>query len=289
MKIMIAGSKGQLGKEMTRQLHAMDKHELVQCDIGELDITDIEMVASFCRRVRPNLIINCAAYTAVDKCEEVIEEAYKANTIGPRNLAIAAESIGAKLVHISTDYVYDGNGLLDKHGKLRPYDEFDHPTPQTVYGKTKTEGENFVRQFCSRHFIIRTAWLYGDGNNFVKTMLSLSQSHDTVRVVNDQTGSPTSTYELAKAIMSLIETENYGTFHGTCEGQCTWYEFTKEIFRLGGIKTEVTPCTTEEFPRPAKRPAYSVLDNHMFRLTNGHEFSDWQSALERYMRENELL
>lgn len=285
MKVMITGSKGQLGKELVNQLSCMDV-DIIPCDIEELDITTFEDVQAFIAGTSPSVVINCAAYTAVDKCEEELELAYRVNAIGPRNLAIAAEKIGAKLIHISTDYVFDGEGNLDKKGDLRPYNEYDLIDPQSVYGKTKAEGEAYVKQFCSRHFIIRTAWLYGDGANFVKTMLSLSEKYDTLKVVDDQVGSPTSTYELAKAIISLMDTEYYGTYHGTCEGQCSWYDFTKKIFELKGITSTVNPCTSEEYPRPAKRPHYSVLDNFMFRLNNGHVFAGWEEAIEKYLAES---
>lgn len=179
-------------------------------------------------------------------------------------------------MHISTDYVFEGNGT-------RPYTEFDEVHPISAYGKTKLEGELFVKQFANRFFIIRTAWLYGDGNNFVKTMLRLAESHDEVSVVKDQFGSPTSTKELARVMHLLEPTDNYGLFHGTCEGSCSWADFAAEIFRLSGKKTKVNYITTEEYGSATKRPAYSVLDNYMLRLTTDYQMADWQTAIHDYL------
>lgn len=277
-KIIVAGCNGQLGRAVNK-LYANDGHyELVNTDVGELDITDIDEVMSFAREVKPYAIVNCAAHTGVDACETEADKAYRINAIGARNLSIAATETDAKLIHISTDYVFDGKGT-------RPYTEFDAVGPQGMYGRTKLAGENFVRQFADRYFIIRTAWLYGDGKNFVKTMLRLSETNDKVRVVKDQVGSPTSAEELAKAIAYLLPTENYGLFHGTCEGDCSWAEFTEEIFRLAGKKTVVEAITTEEFGAKAPRPAYSILENYMFKLTSDFMFADWHDAIAKYMKE----
>ena len=277
-KIIVTGCNGQLGRAVNK-LYANDgRYELVNTDVGELDITNIDEVMSFVREVKPYAIINCAAHTGVDACETEEDKAYKINAIGPRNLSIAATETNAKLIHISTDYVFDGKGT-------RPYTEFDAVGPQGMYGRTKLAGENFVRQFADRYFIIRTAWLYGDGKNFVKTMLRLSETNDKVRVVKDQVGSPTSAEELAKAIAFLLPTENYGLFHGTCEGDCSWAEFTEEIFRLAGKKTVVEAITTEEFGAKAPRPAYSILENYMFKLTSDFMFADWHDAIAKYMKE----
>lgn len=277
-KIIVTGCNGQLGRAINQLYGKNEQYELVNTDVGELDITNIDEVMKFAREIKPYAIINCAAHTAVDACESEADKAYKINAIGPRNLSIAATETGAKLMHISTDYVFDGKGT-------RPYTEFDAVGPQGMYGKTKLVGENFVKEFADRYFIIRTAWLYGDGKNFVKTMLRLSETNDKVRVVKDQVGSPTSTEELAKAIAYLLPTENYGLFHGTCEGDCSWADFTKEIFRLADKKTIVEPITTEEFGAAAPRPAYSILENYMFKLTSDFMFSDWHEAIARYMRE----
>lgn len=232
---------------------------------------------SFVREIRPDAIINCAAHTNVDKCETDIDNAYKINAVGPRNLSIAAAQTGAKLMHVSTDYVFPGT-------QNRALTEFDVVGPTSMYGKTKLAGENFVRDFGDKYFIIRTAWLYGDGRNFVKTMLRLAEEHREVGVVKDQYGTPTSAAELAKAIKYLLPTENYGLFHGTCEGSCSWADFASEIFRLAGKNTKVNYITTEEFASPTKRPAYSILDNYMLRLTTDFTFASWQDAIAEYMK-----
>lgn len=277
-KIMITGCNGQLGRAMNIALKDLQDIEIINTDVAELDITNIEKVQDFVKELKPEIIVNCAAYTAVDKAESDWDLAYKINAIGPRNLSIAATDMNAKLVHISTDYVFDGTAT-------KPYVEFDAPNPQGAYGKTKLAGEKFVEQFANRYFIFRTAWLYGDGKNFVKTMLRLSETNDAVKVVCDQVGSPTSAKELANAIVSQMFTDNYGLFHATCEGDCSWADFTKEIFRLANKKTQVIPITAAEYGAAAPRPAYSILDNYMLRLTSDYRFKDWHDAIEEYLKE----
>ena len=285
-KILVTGCNGQLGRAINKE-YAADDVEFINTDVVEgegvvsLDITDVDAVLKLVRAEKPDVIINCAAHTNVDKCEEQWDLAYKINAIGPRNLSIAATEADAKMIHVSTDYVFEGNGT-------RPYTEFDAPNPVSAYGKTKLEGENFVKEFAKKHFILRTAWLYGDGKNFVKTMLALAENHDELNVVCDQVGTPTSAVELAKMIHYLEGTENYGTFHATCEGDTNWADFTDEIFRLAGKSTKVDHITTEEYvkdnPASANRPAYSILDNFMFRLTGDFRFADWHDAIEEYIR-----
>ncbi len=274
-KILVTGCDGQLGRALNEE-YAKDQAELVNTDVRELDITNIDALMCFVRREKPDVIMNCAAMTAVDLCESEFEKAFRINAVGPRNLAIAAREIGAKLFQISTDYVFSGDAD-------RPYVETDMPDPQSVYGSTKLAGEQLVKDFADRYFIIRTAWLYGDGKNFVKTMLRLSENRDTVQVVADQVGTPTSAIELAKMIHALEPTENYGLFHGTCEGSCSWADFAAEIFRQAGKSTEVVSITTEEYGAVAKRPAYSILDNQMLRMTSDFRMADWQEALSVYM------
>ena len=281
-KIIVTGCNGQLGRAIN-QIYAKETDmELVNTDVFQgdgiipLDITNVDEVLKLAREVKPYAIINCAAHTNVDKCETDVDNAYKINAIGPRNLSIAATETGAKLMHISTDYVFPGT-------ENKALTEFDPVGPNSMYGKTKLAGENFVRDFAQNYFIIRTAWLYGDGKNFVKTMLRLAETHDQVGVVKDQFGTPTSAAELAKAIHYLLPTENYGTFHGTCEGSCSWADFASEIFRLAGKDTKVNYITTEEFGSPTKRPAYSILDNYMLRLTTDFKFADWHDAIAEYM------
>jgi dTDP-4-dehydrorhamnose reductase len=278
MKIIITGCNGQLGRALNIEYASRTDAELVNTDVGELDITDIDAVLKFARDVRPDVIINCAAHTNVDACETQEELAYKINAIGPRNLAVASSDVGARLMHISTDYVFDGHGT-------KPYREFDKTGPMSVYGASKLAGEDMVKQFADRWYIVRTAWLYGDGKNFARTMLRLAQDRDEITVVNDQVGSPTSATELAKCIVSLVDTENYGLFHGTCEGDCSWADFATEVLRLAGSKTHIKPITSEEYGAPANRPHYSILENYMLKLTGGYMFADWHDAIRVYMEE----
>lgn len=286
-KILVTGCNGQLGRAIRKE-YVNDAVEFVNTDVVEgegvisLDITDVDAVLKLARETRPDVIINCAAHTNVDKCEEQWDLAYKINALGPRNLSIAAAELDAKMIHVSTDYVFEGNGT-------RPYTEFDSPNPVSAYGKTKLEGEKFVKEFAPKHFILRTAWLYGDGKNFVKTMLKLSENHDEVNVVCDQLGSPTSAVELAKMIHYLEGTENYGLFHATCEGDTNWADFTEEIFRKTGKTTKVNHVTSAQYkemnPASADRPAYSILDNYMLRLTSDYKMADWRDALDVYLKE----
>lgn len=281
-KILVTGCNGQLGREINRIYRDSSEYEIFNTDVAcesaaKLDITKVDQVLEMVREVKPYAIINCAAHTGVDACETDRENAYRINAIGPRNLSIAATETGAKMVHISTDYVFEGNAE-------KPYIEFDSPNPQGMYGATKLAGEQFVQQFAKDYFIIRTAWLYGDGKNFVKTMLRLAETNEEVRVVGDQFGTPTSTAELAKAIRVLLPTENYGLFHGTCEGSCSWADFASEIFKLAEKNTKVNYITTAEYPTPAVRPAYSVLENYMFKLTTDFQFAPWQDAAAEYVK-----
>lgn len=277
MKVLIIGANGQLGREMSRQLHLLDDMQVVEMGHSQLDITVFEQVKQILEKHRPEVVVNCAAYTAVDACETEEETAYKVNALGPKHLAIVCDNINAKLVHISTDYVFAG----DEAGSRK---EDDQTIPRTVYGKSKLLGESFVKQYCSRAFIIRTAWLYGDGNNFVRTMLKLAKERDEVSVVDDQFGTPTSTKELARVIIELMKTQYYGIFHGTCEGSCSWYEFACYIFKLAGCKVKVNKVTSEQFVRPAPRPKYSVLDNFMLKCYDMNTFCTWQEAIEDYLR-----
>ncbi|MDR3072758.1 MAG: dTDP-4-dehydrorhamnose reductase [Clostridiales Family XIII bacterium] len=296
MKILITGSYGQLGNALTDILEKgaseigsipeSYKHaDVTAVDVDTLDITNFQAVHDFVMETflpdiqgedEPGIIINCAAMTNVDACETNFETAMKVNVIGPRNLAIAASSVGAKFVHVSTDYVFAGDA--DK-----PYCEWDTPNPATIYGKTKALSEKYVRESCAESFVVRTSWLYGyEGNNFVKTMIELGKEKDQIKVVSDQVGNPTHAYDLAHHIFKIAATEEYGIYHCTGEGICSWYDFAKEILRLSGSKCEVVPCTTEEFPRPAPRPAYSAMENLMLVSSVGNEMRGWQEALVSY-------
>lgn len=276
MKIIITGSNGQLGRELTKILRERNGFEVISLDRESLNITNLNYVNKAISYNHPNVVINCAAHTGVDLCESDEENAYKINALGAKNLAIVCEKVGAKLVHISTDYVFDGN-------KKTPYKEFDNTCPNTVYGSSKLMGEKLIRTFSSKYFIIRTSWLYGDGKNFVTTMLNLSKEHNEIKVVSDQMATPTSAADLARVIIRLIYTEYYGTYHGTCEGQCSWYEFAKKIFELKNIDVKVTPVSSEELKRLAHRPSYSVLDNFMLKLIDLNLFKYWEESLKEYL------
>lgn len=277
-KIIVTGCNGQLGRAINKELENNEEYELINTDVAELDITSIEKVLEMAREVQPYAIINCAAHTGVDACESQQDLAYRINAIGPRNLSIAAAETGAKLIHVSTDYVFPGD-VAEK-----PLTEFDPVGPKGMYGKTKLAGEQFVKEFAQRYFILRTAWLYGDGKNFIKTMLRLSEDHDMLKVVNDQFGTPTSASELAKAICYLLPTENYGLFHATCEGDTNWADFARYIFKRAGKSTEVVGISTEEYNAPAYRPAYSILENYMLKLTTDFKFKNWEEAFEEYIK-----
>ena len=216
--------------------------------------------------------------TAVDACQSDPETAMRVNAVGPRNLAMAAAGAGACLVHVSTDYVFSGDASV-------PYREWDVCCPRTVYGKSKLLGERYVEQFCDRYFIVRTAWLYGlTGKNFVKTMRRLGAEKSSVRVVNDQRGNPTNAEDLAYHLLLLAAGRDYGIYHCTGKGECSWYEFARRIMELSGLDCMVEPCSTEEYAAAAPRPAYSSLDNLMLRVTVGDRMRDWDEALRSYIR-----
>ncbi|EOR24554.1 dTDP-4-dehydrorhamnose reductase [Clostridium sartagoforme AAU1] len=288
MKILITGSKGQLGNELQKiiktgeaEIGKVSKNiknsEVFALDVEELDITKLEDVKRVLNEIKPDVVINCAAATNVDGCESNQDLAFKINAIGPRNLAIVCEEIGAKLVQVSTDYVFSGVGEM-------PLTEFDLTAPYSVYGKTKLKGEEYVREFSSKYYIVRTAWLYGYvGKNFVYTMMNLGAQKESLSVVNDQLGNPTNANDLAYHILKLIETDEYGVYHCTGKGECSWYDFATEIMKLAERNCKVNPCTSEEYknmyPNSAKRPEYSSLDNMMLRCTVGDEMRDWKEAL----------
>ena len=253
----------------------------VSVDVEDLDITKLEQVKEVLDKEKPDVIINCAAATNVDGCEKNQELAFKINAIGPRNLAMVCEEIGAKLVQVSTDYVFSGVGE-------KPLAEFEMTAPYSIYGKTKLAGENFVKELSSKYYIVRTAWLYGRvGKNFVYTMANLGKTKEALTVVDDQRGNPTNANDLAYHILKLIETEEYGVYHCTGNGECSWYDFASEIMKLSGRNCTVNPCTSSEYkaiyPNSADRPAYSSLDNMMLRCTVGDEMRDWKDAIKTFM------
>lgn len=302
MRILLTGGNGQLGLALKEEfIKLQEQVEVISTDYDTLDITNFAQVEERLTNEKVDVVINCAAHTAVDKCEEDIENAYKINAIGPRNLAVVCEKLGAKLVQVSTDYVFSGvfndkelnmvseveEDLLTQRIRRatssRPWREDDIVAPQSVYGTSKLMGEELVRSLCSKYFIIRTAWLYGEGNNFVRTMLKLAETNKELNVVGDQFGNPTYAKDLAIAIVNLMQTEYYGTYHGTCEGTCSWYDFAKKIFEIKDVDIKVNKVTSEQFIRPAKRPFYSSLDNFMLKIHGMNTFRTWEEALGDYL------
>ncbi|MBT2657267.1 dTDP-4-dehydrorhamnose reductase [Bacillus sp. ISL-18] len=278
MKVVVTGVKGQLGYDLEKQLTARN-HEVFGLDRNQLDITDEQAVKAYMESVKPDAILHCAAYTNVDAAEQDKETAYNVNALGAKFLAEAASKAGAKMVYVSTDYVFDGTAS-------EPY-EVDHPThPLGVYGETKFAGEEFVKKSLDRYFIVRTAWVFGiNGNNFVKTMLRLAEERDELGVVHDQVGSPTYTVDLARFMIDLVESDQYGVYHATNEGVCSWYEFAVEIFNQAGVNVKVNPLTSEQFPRPAARPKYSVLSKKKITDQGFIPLPNWKEALSAYLRE----
>lgn len=286
MKILITGANGMLAQEVKKQL--ADGNELICTDVQDLDITNEKQVMEYVTNLKPEYIVNCAAYTAVDKAEEAGEIVEKINADGPANLAKAAKEAGTVLVHVSTDYVFGGSLSLDKD-----YSEDDPKEPVTAYGITKLHGEEKIEANCEKYYIFRTAWLYGHGgNNFVKTMTKLGTERSELNVVSDQHGSPTYAVDLASFIKQAIEKHiPYGIYHATNEGYTTWYEFTKEIFAQQGIECKVNPVTTEEYIEmmgitQAKRPLNSKLSKAKLKA-QGIIVPDWQDGLRRYLSEQD--
>jgi len=297
--IWLIGCNGMLGTEVSRQL-SEKKIEFVGTD-RNVDITDFSVLENFVSDKKIEFIINCSAYTAVDKAESDVELATKINVDGVKNIARLSKKIGANLIHISTDYVFDGNGIKETsviepvETKIRPYKEDDKIAPIGVYGKTKADGEKAVRDNTDKYYILRTAWLYGwAGKNFVYTMIRAMNTHDSVKVVNDQKGTPTFASDLAKVILQIVERKStpYGTYHVTDLGEITWWDFTNEIKKQGietgwinetGKNCIVNPCSTEEYPTPAKRPAYSVLSKDKIQQTLGIKLPDWKNSLKSFL------
>lgn len=283
MRVLVTGASGQLGKDVV-DLFQQKGHEVMGCSRSELDITNLEQCQQVINEFQPDSIIHCAAYTAVDAAETDVDGAYKVNAVGTRNVAVVAEKIGAKLVYISTDYVFNGHSAV-------PYQEYDNTDPQSVYGKSKRAGEILTQSLSSRYFIVRTSWVYGQhGNNFVKTMLRLGQEKPQLQVVHDQKGSPTYTVDLAHFLEELIHTEKYGIYHASNSGDCTWFEFTQAIFeeaqKLGfKITAQVEPCITEQFPRPAPRPAKSVMDHLSIRTNGLNDLRPWREGLKDFLNQ----
>ncbi len=279
MKILITGAKGQLGKDCQQVLQA--SHTLRSVDLDELDITDARAVDTMVYDFGPGIILNCAAFTNVDACETQREPAWKVNVQGPATLAQSAENHNARLVQISTDYVFSGRKTVPQ-----PYVEKDAPNPISYYGHTKLEGEKAVKQATANHLIVRTAWMYGfQGHNFLKTMLKLAlrDPRKTITVVNDQFGSPTWSYTLALQLEKLIQANVTGIYHATSEGYCTWYELACYFLEKIKLAHRMTPCTTEEYPLPAERPKNSILENERLKKEGLHRMTDWRQDLDTFI------
>ena len=278
MKVLVTGAKGQLGTDLMNEL-ARQGLEGIGVDVEEMDITD----ADACRRVisqaKADAVIHCAAYTAVDAAEDQVELCRKINGEGTRNVAVACREAGVKLMYISTDYVFDGKGT-------RPWEPDDKRAPLNVYGQTKYEGEIAIEELVDRYFIVRIAWVFGvAGKNFIKTMLRLGREKGAVSVVDDQVGSPTYTYDLARLLTDMIQTDRYGRYHATNEGECSWYEFAREIFRQAGMdEVKVTPVSSEAFAAKAKRPANSRMSKEKLTENGIKRLPDWQDAMRRLLR-----
>jgi dTDP-4-dehydrorhamnose reductase len=286
MKVLITGADGQLGTDLCKVLKG---HHLITLTINDGDISDFSFVKKQIFKLKPEVIINTAAYVRVDDCEDNKDLAFQVNALGARNVAVAAEDTGARLLHISTDYVFGG----EKEPRNKPYTEFDDPVPGNLYGESKLAGEVLVRRLCRRHIIVRSSALFGTagamgkGGNFVETICRLGKEKEELRVVSDQVFSPTFTYDLALRISQLIETEYYGIFHVTNSGICSWHEFATEIIREAGLKTPVIPISTAQYPQKARRPAYSVLDNYQAKLLNWTEMRSWKAALHEYFKQKQ--
>jgi dTDP-4-dehydrorhamnose reductase len=282
VKVAVIGANGQLGTDLCRALHGFHIIPLTDADV---EIADMASVRKAIVKGKPKIIINTAAYVRVDDCEHERDKAFSVNALGARNVAVVAQELGAKLVHISTDYIFGG----EAEPRTAPYTEFDTPVPLSVYGRSKLAGEDFVRHLCFRHFIVRISGLFGvagslgKGGNFIETILKLAGERDKLRVVSDQVFSPTYATDLARKIAQLITTDYYGIFHITNRGACSWYEFTVEILKQAGIKTPVVPITSDQYPQKARRPRNSVLDNYHLRLLGMDDMRPWQEALKDYL------
>jgi dTDP-4-dehydrorhamnose reductase len=276
MRALVTGAGGMLARDLVPLLGERD-YETVALTHDKLDITDLSSVRVAVNNLKPEIIINCAAYTKVDQAENEEQQAMLVNGLGVQNLCMLCQEQDIPLVHFSTDYVFDGT-------KLNPYTIYDEPNPINAYGRSKLLGEKYVLWLLSKFYLIRTSWLFGlQGMNFVETMLELGQRQKQISVVADQRGCPTWTRHLAEATIALMKTGRYGIYHVTNSGPTTWFEFVKEIFHLSGISTEVVPVTSEQFPRPAKRPLNSVLDPFPIKEVLGEGLPSWKEALEEYL------
>ena len=279
IKIWITGANGQIGTAINEVLDPLEA-EVFNTDKEELDITDTEEVLNFGEMNRPDVIINCAGIVDLNLCEKEPELAYRVNALGARNLSLVAKKVGSKMVQLSTDDVFDG---LSK----TPYSEFDDTNPKTVYGRSKRAGENYVKEFTHKHFVVRSNWVYGRGNNFVNKVLEAAKNQTPLALASDQFGSPTSAKDLARLILHLIKTNEYGTYHATCQGMCSRYEFAQEILKAAGKEVEMKAVPTKESDLSYARPAYAVLDNFILRIIDLYQMPEWKESLQEYMNERE--
>ena len=278
MRVFVTGIKGQLGYDVMNELEKQGL-EGIGVDIDEMDITDADQVNKVIKEAAPDAVIHCAAYTAVDAAEDNEEICRKVNAQGTENIAKVCEELDIKMMYISTDYVFNGQGE-------RPWEPDDEREPLNVYGQTKYEGELAIEEHVKKFFTVRIAWVFGvNGKNFIKTMLNLGKTHDHLTVVNDQTGSPTYTYDLARLLVDMIQTDKYGRYHATNEGLCTWYEFACEIFKQAGMDVSVAPVSSDEYPAKAKRPSNSRMDKSKLTANGFQPLPTWQDALSRYLKE----
>lgn len=282
MKVLVTGVKGQLGYDVVNELKKRG-HMAVGTDVEEMDITDAGKVETVLKNEKPDAVIHCAAYTAVDAAEDNEDLCRKINAEGTENIAKACQDLNCKMLYVSTDYVFDGEGE-------RPWEPDDEREPLNVYGITKYEGELAVEKYVEKFFIVRIAWVFGkNGKNFIKTMLNLGKTHDEVKVVDDQIGSPTYTFDLARLLVDMIETDKYGRYHATNEGLCSWYDFAKEIFKQAGMNIKVSPVTSEEFAAKAKRPHNSRMSKEKLSENGFERLPKWQDALARYLETLKFL
>ena len=277
MKVLVTGVKGQLGYDVVKELEKRG-HQPIGVDRDEMDLMDNDAIRTFIMELKPEAIVHCAAYTAVDKAEEEVETCYQINAESVKVISECAKELDVKLIYISTDYVFDGT----KEGE---YVETDLPNPINVYGASKLKGEQYVQTLLEKYYIVRISWVFGvNGNNFIKTMRRLGSERDELNIINDQVGSPTYTADLARLLVDMMETDKYGIYHATNEETCSWYEFANEIFKQSGIEVKTNPITTDQYPTAAKRPMNSRMSKAKLKANGFNLLPTWQQALAHYLK-----